>query len=102
MALPTYTYRLDPDEQGLIDDEADERWYIVVVLDAGGRLSALSRREHEDGQPFAGGWRLLGPCEAERLASAFNDDPTEPRTSRASVVEVYRFEHDPVWTEEFA
>ncbi len=87
-----------PDD--VLDDENDEgRWHIVVIDQPIG-FSALSRRDPGERGPFTGEWRLLSESEAEELAQAFNDDPREGGT--AHVVEVYRFDGDPVWTEEYA
>lgn len=76
----------------------DERFYIVIISDSDGSRHGLSRRSDGADGPFTGPWRLLDQDEAAALAEAFNADAREA-TSHADVVEVYRFDNDPVWTE---
>lgn len=96
-----FSGRLDPDE---------ERWFIVVLITPDGKADgALSRRLPDDGaghpdgiaDPFNGPWGLLTGEEAQELADAWTADPNDPAEpgTVAQVVEVYRFEGDPVWTE---
>jgi hypothetical protein len=75
---------------------SDDRWFMVVITDPDGSLHALSRRLSDDiGTPFEGPWGALTQDEADGLADAFNLDPREGGT--AQVVEVHRFDGDPVW-----
>jgi len=79
----------------------DERYFIVVIREKDGGLNALSRRDPgTDGEPFAGPWRLLTEDEAGQLAEAYNNDPRESGT--ASSAEVFRFDSDPGWPDEYA
>lgn len=73
-----------------------DRYHIVIVRD-GDRLSGLSRRSDGPHGPFSGEWRFMAEDEAGELAAAFNADEREGGT--AEVVEVYRFDADPEWTE---
>jgi hypothetical protein len=85
-----------------VSTDPGDRYFIVVVRGTNlGTMHALSRRDGgPDGTPYAGPWRLLTEDEALSLAQARNDDPRED--SPAEAVEVYRFDNDPEWTEEYA
>lgn len=81
----------------------DDRWYLVVLVTPDGQArGALSRRAPSAaGEPFAGPWGLLTENEADDLADAWNADPRLPDVpgENAQVVEVFRFDGDPVWTD---
>jgi len=75
--------------------EPTGRYFMVLVTDKETRATfGLSRREGDD---FEGPWRLLDEEEAEELAETVNEDGGE-----AVVIEVYRYDNDPVWTEDKA
>jgi hypothetical protein len=80
----------------------DDRWYIVVIRNADGSLSALSRRQPgPDGRPFAGPWGALTSAEAGELAGTWNASlPGDG--SRAEVTELFRYDRDPAWPDEYA
>ena len=84
-------------------DDADDRWFLVVLVTPDGHADgALSRRTPDAaGEPFSGPWGLLTKAEAQDLAVAWTLDPSEPQTAgtTAQVVEVFRYDGDPVWTE---
>jgi hypothetical protein len=62
-------------------DVDEDRWFIVVVRDRDGSLSALSRQmAGPDGRPFTGPWGLLTQDEADQIAQLWNDDPGEGGT----------------------
>lgn len=94
------------DERGrqVIEDMPDanmDRWYIVVIREPDGNMNGLSRRQPgADGKPFAGPWSALTEDEAAGLAGAWNADEREGGT--AEVVELFRYDRDPQWPEEFA
>ena len=82
----------------------EDRWHVVVITDAKTLrrgLAALSRRAPgPDGTPFSGPWGALTLDEAESLAAAWNADPREGGT--AHVAELYRYDNDPAWPDEYA
>ena len=88
-----------------VDQDWDDvdRWYLVVLVTPDGRADgALSRRMPDAaGEPFRGPWGLLTEDEAHALAGAWTADPRDPGPAgtTAQVVEVFRFDGDPVWTE---
>jgi len=74
-------------------------YFIVVIREPDGSLNALSRRRPgPDGTPYAGPWGALTEERADQLAAAYNADPREGGT--AEVVEVWRFDGDPEWTDD--
>lgn len=78
-------------------DLASKDGYHIVVVTEGDETFCLSRRGHSPDGLFTGDWRLLDETEAHQLACAYNNDPREG--GHAQVVEVYRFDKDPVWKE---
>ena len=81
-----------------LDTAPDTAYFVVVVRDPDGSVHALSRRQDGPQGPFTGPWGLLTQQDADGLAKAYNDDPREGGTAEAA--EVFRFDNDPVWTEE--
>ena len=79
----------------------EDRWFVVVIREADGKLNALSRRTPGlNGHPFSGPWGMLTEDEATELAEVYNADDRD--TSTAEAVEVYRFDGDPEWPEELS
>lgn len=78
----------------------EDRWFVVVIREPDGKLHGLSRRQPSpDGRPFGGPWAALTGEEAARLADAYNADQRDGGT--AEVVELFRYDRDPEWPEEF-
>jgi hypothetical protein len=79
-----------------------DRYFVVVIREADGKLTALSRRTPGlDGHPFSGPWGTLTEDEATELAEVYNADE-RPGGGFAEPVEVYRFDGDPEWPEELS
>lgn len=87
---------------GTRPEAVEDRRFVVTIREPDGKLvNGLSRRHAgPDGQPFAGPWAALTQDEAERLADAYNADEREGGT--AQVIELFRYDRDPEWPEEFA
>ena len=80
----------------------DDRWFIVVIREDDGTLNAISRRQPDpDGKPFAGPWGAMTEAEASELSRIFNEDDAR-KGGTAEITELFRYDRDPVWPDQYA
>lgn len=78
-----------------------DRYFVVVIRETDGKLTALSHRTPgPDGHPFSGPWGMLTEDEANGLTETYNADGRDASTAEA--VEVFRYDNDPEWPEIYA